>query len=53
VLIWKFVGRARAAIIAFSATSSEAALPRAMEVLERLVPRRIVSFILPLGYSLT
>jgi proton glutamate symport protein len=40
------------AIIAFSTTSSEAALPRAMEVLERLgVPRRIVSFILPLGYS--
>lgn len=40
------------AIIAFSTTSSEAALPRAMEVLERLgVPRRIVAFILPLGYS--
>jgi proton glutamate symport protein len=40
------------AIIAFSTTSSEAALPRAMEVLERLgVPRRIVSFVMPLGYS--
>ncbi len=40
------------AVIAFSTTSSEAALPRAMEVLERLgVPRRIVAFILPLGYS--
>src|SRR5919112_6566446 len=40
------------AIMAFSTTSSEAALPRAMEVLERLgVPRRIVSFVLPLGYS--
>lgn len=40
------------AVIAFSTTSSEAALPRAMENLERLgVPRRIVSFILPLGYS--
>ncbi len=40
------------AIIAFSTTSSEAALPRAMEVLEKLgVPRRIVSFVLPLGYS--
>ena len=40
------------AVIAFSTTSSEAALPRAMEGLERLgVPRRIVSFILPLGYS--
>src|SRR4029078_1151198 len=40
------------AMIAFSTTSSEAALPRAMEVLERLgVPRRIVSFVMPLGYS--
>lgn len=40
------------AIIAFSTTSSEAALPRAMEVLEAYgVPRRIVSFVLPLGYS--
>jgi proton glutamate symport protein len=40
------------AVIAFSTTSSEAALPRAREVLERLgVPRRIVSFVLPLGYS--
>ena len=40
------------AVIAFSTTSSEAALPRAMEALERLgVPRRIVSFVLPLGYS--
>jgi proton glutamate symport protein len=40
------------AIIAFSTTSSEAALPRAMEQLERFgVPRRIVAFILPLGYS--
>ena len=40
------------AVIAFTTTSSEAALPRAMEGLERLgVPRRIVSFILPLGYS--
>jgi proton glutamate symport protein len=40
------------ALIAFSTTSSEAALPRAMESVERFgVPRRIVSFILPLGYS--
>ena len=40
------------AIIAFSTTSSEAALPRAMEVIERLgVPRRIVAFVMPLGYS--
>ena len=40
------------AVIAFSTTSSEAALPRAMESVEAFgVPRRIVSFILPLGYS--
>src|SRR4026209_3049651 len=40
------------AVIAFSTTSSEAALPRAMEAMERLgVPRRLVSFVLPLGYS--
>ncbi len=40
------------AVIAFSTTSSEAALPRAMEVMERLgVPRRIVSFVIPLGYT--
>ena len=53
VPIRKFVRAVKEpAIIAFSTTSSEAALPRAMEVLERLgVPRRIVSFVLPLGYS--
>jgi proton glutamate symport protein len=53
VPIRKFIRTVREpAIIAFSTTSSEAALPRAMEALERLgVPRRIVSFILPLGYS--
>ena len=40
------------AVIAFTTTSSEAALPRAMEALEHFgVPRRIVSFIVPLGYS--
>jgi proton glutamate symport protein len=40
------------AVIAFSTTSSEAALPRAMESMERLgVPRSVVAFILPLGYS--
>jgi proton glutamate symport protein len=49
----KFVKAVREpAIIAFSTTSSEAALPRAMEVMERLgCPRRIVSFVLPLGYT--
>jgi len=40
------------ATIAFATTSSESALPRAMENLARLgVPRRIVGFVLPTGYS--
>ena len=40
------------ALLAFSTASSEAAYPRTMEVLERFgVSRRIVSFVLPLGYS--
>jgi proton glutamate symport protein len=51
--IRKFITAVREpAVIAFSTTSSEAALPRALEVTERLgVPRRIVAFVLPLGYS--
>jgi len=40
------------AVIAFSTTSSEAALPKAMQAMEALgVPREIVSFIIPTGYS--
>ncbi len=40
------------AIIAFTTTSSDAALPRAMEVLEDMgIPRRIVAFVVPTGYS--
>jgi proton glutamate symport protein len=40
------------ATIAFATTSSESALPRAMENMGRLgVPRRIVGFVLPTGYS--
>lgn len=39
-------------LIAFSTTSSEAALPRAMQAMEALgVPRRIVAFVMPTGYS--
>ena len=39
-------------ILAFSTASSEAAYPRTLEVLQRFgVSRRIVSFVLPLGYS--
>ncbi|HEY9071073.1 MAG TPA: cation:dicarboxylase symporter family transporter [Candidatus Ozemobacteraceae bacterium] len=38
--------------IAFATTSSEAALPRAMEALEKFgVPRSIVAFVMPTGYS--
>ena len=39
-------------LIAFTTASSEAALPLAMENMEKYgVPRRIVSFVLPTGYS--
>jgi proton glutamate symport protein len=39
-------------LIAFSTASSEAAFPQAMEAMEKFgVPRRIVSFVLPTGYS--
>jgi proton glutamate symport protein len=42
----------RPAMIAFATTSSESALPLAMENLERMgVPRRVVGFVLPTGYS--
>ena len=38
--------------IAFATTSSESALPKAMENMERLgVPRKIVAFVLPTGYT--
>lgn len=38
--------------IAFATTSSAAALPKAMEVMEGFgVPRRVVAFVLPTGYS--
>ena len=38
--------------IAFSTASSEAALPKAMENLEKMgIPRKIVAFVLPTGYS--
>jgi len=39
-------------LIAFTTASSEAALPKALEVMERFgVPRNIVGFVLPTGYS--
>lgn len=39
-------------LLAFSTASSESALPKAMEVMERFgVPKSVVSFVLPTGYS--
>ena len=38
--------------LAFATTSSEAALPKAMKAMESLgVPRRVVAFVMPTGYS--
>ncbi len=43
---------AEPATIAFATSTSEAALPRAMEAMEEFgVPRRIVAFVIPAGYS--
>jgi proton glutamate symport protein len=43
---------AEPATIAFATSTSEAALPRAMEEMEAFgVPRRIVAFVIPAGYS--
>lgn len=40
------------ALIAFSTTSSEAALPKAMLAMQAMgVPKRIVAFVMPTGYS--
>lgn len=39
-------------VLAFSTASSESALPKAMEVMERFgVPKGLVSFVLPTGYT--
>ena len=39
-------------VLAFTTSASEAALPIAMEKLERIgIPKHIVSFVLPLGYT--
>lgn len=38
--------------IAFATTSSEAALPRAMEAMHKMgVPQKVVAFVMPMGYS--
>jgi proton glutamate symport protein len=47
---WSFVKEPW--LIAFSTASSEAALPLAMENLEKFgIPKRIIAFVLPTGYS--
>ncbi|MGB8507802.1 MAG: cation:dicarboxylase symporter family transporter [Pyrinomonadaceae bacterium] len=53
VPVLKFIKAVREpATIAFATTSSESALPKAMEAMERLgVPPRIVGFVMPTGYS--
>jgi proton glutamate symport protein len=49
-LFWSYVKEPW--LIAFSTASSEAALPRAMEQLEKFgIPKRIIAFVLPTGYS--
>ncbi len=49
----RFIAAAREPfLIAFSTASSEAALPRALENMERFgVPKHIVGFVMPTGYS--
>lgn len=43
---------AEPATIAFATTSSESALPRAMENMEEFgIPRKVVAFVIPTGYS--
>ncbi len=51
--IKRFIGLiAEPVSIAFATTSSEAALPKAMSAMEKYgVPRKIVSFVMPMGYS--
>jgi proton glutamate symport protein len=51
--IKKFIQAVREPVsIAFATTSSDSALPKAMENMEKFgVPRRIVSFVIPTGYT--
>ena len=53
VPVWRFLRAvAEPATIAFATSNSTAALPSAMERMEALgVPRRIVAFVIPAGYS--
>jgi proton glutamate symport protein len=53
VPFWRFAKAIREPfLIALTTASSEAALPKALEVMEEYgVPKRIVAFVLPLGYT--
>src|SRR5947208_9822484 len=47
-----FLALLQPADLAFASTSSESALPKAMQAMERFgVPRHIVGFVIPTGYS--
>lgn len=51
--IQKFIGLIKESVLlAFATTSSESALPKAMKAMEEYgVSKRVVSFVMPLGYS--
>jgi Na+/H+-dicarboxylate symporter len=51
--VLKFISAIKEPVsIAFATTSSDAALPKAMSAMEKFgVPRKIVSFVIPTGYS--
>ena len=53
VPFWRFARAIREPfLIALTTASSEAALPKSLEVMEQFgVPKRIVAFVLPLGYT--
>jgi len=53
VPFWRFAKTIREPfLIALTTASSEAALPKSLEVMEQFgVPKRIVAFVLPLGYT--
>ena len=53
VPFWKLMNALKDQILlAFTTTSSEAALPKSMEIMEKFgVPRNIVSFVMPTGYT--
>jgi len=53
VPFWRFAKAIREPfLIALTTASSEAALPKSLEVMEQFgVPKRVVAFVLPLGYT--